>query len=277
VVCIDGRELPVSRRHTRELKDRLVARRQAELAVDTGGTLASVRVLRIFTSCAGQAHDRVPKVLTMDDRRRVLVVDDERTIAEPIAARLRAEGFAVDACHDGPSAVQAARTGAGPRDPGHHAARLRRPRGLPPGSRPRTPSGDHADARDDETDLLVGLAVGADDYLTKPFSLRELTARVHAVLRRMEKASRAGTDAPPPILVGDLEINRAERRVRRAGVEAPPHPDRVRPPGAPGQAGRGRCCRGSGCSPTSGAGPTHRGRARWTATSRRCAASWAPT
>jgi DNA-binding response OmpR family regulator len=45
-------------------------------------------------------------------------------------------------------------------------------------------------ARDDETDLLVGLAVGADDYLTKPFSIRELAARVHALLRRVERAER---------------------------------------------------------------------------------------
>ena len=44
-------------------------------------------------------------------------------------------------------------------------------------------------ARDDETDLLVGLAVGADDYLTKPFSLRELAARVHALLRRVDRAA----------------------------------------------------------------------------------------
>jgi DNA-binding response OmpR family regulator len=73
-------------------------------------------------------------------------------------------------------------------------------------------------ARDDETDLLVGLAVGADDYLTKPFSMRELTARLHALLRR---ASRATLEPPaaPPIRLGDLEINQAERRVLRGGVE----------------------------------------------------------
>ena len=157
----------------------------------------------------------------MDDRRRVLVVEDERTIAEPIAARLRAEGFAVDVVHDGPSAVQAARTGRPdlvildimlPGFDGLEVCRRVQAENPVPVIM--------LTARDDETDLLVGLAVGADDYLTKPFSLRELTARVHAVLRRMEKASRAGSDAPPPILVGDLEINRAERRVRRAGVEA---------------------------------------------------------
>ena len=86
-------------------------------------------------------------------------------------------------------------------------------------------------ARDDETDLLVGLAVGADDYLTKPFSMRELTARVHVLLRRMERA--AATPAPPAIRLGDIEINEAERRVRRAGVGRAPHPDRVRPAGPP--------------------------------------------
>src|SRR2546423_3558276 len=53
-------------------------------------------------------------------------------------------------------------------------------------------------ARDDETDLLVGLAVGADDYLTKPFSLRELAARVHALLRRGGRAARVRPPAGPP-------------------------------------------------------------------------------
>ena len=74
-------------------------------------------------------------------------------------------------------------------------------------------------ARDDETDLLVGLAVGADDYLTKPFSMRELAARVHALLRRAAGGARRARRSPT-LRLGDLEINRAERRVLRAGVEA---------------------------------------------------------
>jgi DNA-binding response OmpR family regulator len=71
-------------------------------------------------------------------------------------------------------------------------------------------------ARDDENDLLVGLAVGADDYLTKPFSLRVLAARVHALLRRTALTGAATAS----IRLGSLEINRDERRVSRAGVEA---------------------------------------------------------
>jgi DNA-binding response OmpR family regulator len=70
-------------------------------------------------------------------------------------------------------------------------------------------------ARDDETDVLVGLAVGADDYLTKPFSIRELAARVHALLRRVDRESTAQA----PIVLGELEINLAERRVRHGGTE----------------------------------------------------------
>src|SRR2546423_15106511 len=75
-------------------------------------------------------------------------------------------------------------------------------------------------ARDDETDLLVGLAVGADDYLTKPFSMRELAARLHALLRRVDRAARASCGAPPPITAAGREINRAERRVSPPGTEA---------------------------------------------------------
>jgi DNA-binding response OmpR family regulator len=152
--------------------------------------------------------------------RRILVVEDERTIADAITARLRAEGFTVDTARDGPSAVVKAH--AGRPDlvvldvmlPGFDGLEVcRRIQAERPVSVLMLT------ARGDETDLLVGLAVGADDYLTKPFSMRELAARVHALLRRV---TRSTIDSPgePPLVVGDLEINRTERRVSRAGVEA---------------------------------------------------------
>ncbi|MFC0532991.1 DUF4153 domain-containing protein [Phytohabitans kaempferiae] len=106
--------------------------------------------------------------------RRVLVVEDERTIADSVAARLRAEGFTVRIAADGPSAVEIAgqmRPDLVVLDvmlPGFDGLevcrRIQAERPVPVLM---------LTARDDETDLLVGLAVGADDYLTKPFSMRD--------------------------------------------------------------------------------------------------------
>ena len=152
--------------------------------------------------------------------RRILVVEDERAIADAVAARLRAEGFTVQVAADGPSAVEAARRT--PPDaivldvmlPGFDGLEVC-----------RRIQAEHSvpvlmlTARDDETDLLVGLAVGADDYMSKPFSMRELAARVHALLRRAAKSAPAPA-APSTLRFGDLEINQAERRVQRGGVEA---------------------------------------------------------
>jgi DNA-binding response OmpR family regulator len=156
--------------------------------------------------------------------KKVLVVEDERTIAEAVAARLRAEGFEVEVAGDGQAAVDAARRiqpdviVLDVMLPGFDGLevcrRIQAERGVPVLM---------LTARGDETDLLVGLAVGADDYLTKPFSMRELTARVHALLRRATRNSAPADPAPAEAAMlrfGDLEINLAERRVQRAGVEA---------------------------------------------------------
>jgi DNA-binding response OmpR family regulator len=147
----------------------------------------------------------------------VLVVDDEPTIAASVAARLRAEGYAVEIAHDGPSAVAA--VAATEPDlvvldvmlPGFDGLevcrRIQADRPVPVLM---------LTARDDETDLLVGLAVGADDYLTKPFSPRELAARVHALFRRIDRT----TAAPTRIVLGDLVVDPAQRRVSRGGEPA---------------------------------------------------------
>ncbi|WP_083911394.1 response regulator transcription factor [Nocardia takedensis] len=150
--------------------------------------------------------------------RRILVVDDEVTIAESIAARLRAEGFTVDLAHDGPAAVAAVRADAPdlvvldvmlPGFDGLEVCRrIQADRPVPVLM---------LTARTDETDQLVGLGVGADDYLTKPFSMRVLAARVRALLRRVERA--ADRDAAQ-IVVGDLRIDVDQRRVWRAETEA---------------------------------------------------------
>jgi DNA-binding response OmpR family regulator len=167
-------------------------------------------------------------------QRRILVVEDERTIAEAVAARLRAEGFAVDLAGDGPAAVATARR----TQPDLVVLDIMLPGfdGLEVCRRIQADRRERAGevgggaggwlgvlmltARDDETDLLVGLAVGADDYLTKPFSPRELAARVHALLRRLDRGAPA-PDPGAPIRLGELEIDWAQRRVWLAS--APVH------------------------------------------------------
>ncbi|MDT0319474.1 response regulator transcription factor [Streptomyces millisiae] len=154
-------------------------------------------------------------------QRRVLVVEDDPTIVEAIAARLRAEGFLVQTAADGPAAVETA--AAWHPDllildvmlPGFDGLevcrRVQAQRPVPVLM---------LTARDDETDMLVGLGVGADDYMTKPFSMRELVARSHVLLRRIERAAVAATTPRPgSVRLGDLEIDRTQRRVRAAGKD----------------------------------------------------------
>ncbi|MGH3368572.1 MAG: response regulator transcription factor, partial [Nocardioidaceae bacterium] len=116
-----------------------------------------------------------------DKRQRVLVVEDEPVINGAVTDRLTAEGFDVRQAYDGPTAVEIAASWAPhllvldvmlPGFDGHEVCRrVQASRPVPVLM---------LTARDDETDVLVGLGVGADDYLTKPFSMRELTARVQA-------------------------------------------------------------------------------------------------
>jgi DNA-binding response OmpR family regulator len=149
--------------------------------------------------------------------RRILVVEDEALIADAVAARLRSEGFEVHVTGDGLAAVEQARTW----DPHlvildlmlpgldglEVCRRIQRDRHVPVLM---------VTARDDETDLVVGLAVGADDYLTKPFSMRELVARVQALFRRIDAI--AGTTPTRTLCIDEgIEIDVEARRVRQDG------------------------------------------------------------
>ncbi len=150
--------------------------------------------------------------------RTVLVVEDETSIAEAVAARLRSEGFAVEIAADGLAAVEACerlRPSLVVLDlmlPGldglEVCRRIQRDRPVPVLM---------LTARDSETDLVVGLAVGADDYLAKPFSARELTARVHALLRRVERTPDQVAGAP--LRLGSIEVDLEGRHVHRDGAE----------------------------------------------------------
>lgn len=146
------------------------------------------------------------------------VIEDEEPIAAAVAARLRNEGFAVETAPDGPSGValvERLRPDIVVLDlmlPGFDGLevcrRIQQDRPVPVLM---------LTARDSETDLLVGLAVGADDYLTKPFSLRELVARIHAILRRVDRTARDGAGPRPkhPLRLRELEIDPATRRTWR--------------------------------------------------------------
>jgi DNA-binding response OmpR family regulator len=145
--------------------------------------------------------------------RRILVVEDEPVINQAITDRLRAEGFDVVQAWDGPGAVEVFGTDEPdlvvldvmlPGYDGHEVCRrIQAERPVPVLM---------VTARDDEADILVGLGVGADDYLTKPFRMRELVARIGALLRRVDRASELA--ATRPLEVGSLTIDAGARKVR---------------------------------------------------------------
>ena len=145
----------------------------------------------------------------------IVIVEDEEAIAGALAARLRAEGFAVEVATDGLRGVELCDRIAPdlvvldvmlPGIDGHEVCRrIQRERPVPVLM---------LTALDAETDLLVGLGVGADDYMTKPFSQREFVARVRALLRR---AQRSAEPAGVPIAVGPIAIDPERREVRRDG------------------------------------------------------------
>jgi len=153
---------------------------------------------------------------------KVLVVEDEIALQETLAYNLKKQGYEVETVGDGAAALHAARNGHPdiilldimlPGMDGFEVCRILRQEMSTPVLM--------LTARDDEIDRVVGLEVGADDYLTKPFSMRELLARVKAMLRRVrlirqEMAVPAGA-APPPgqtLVFENLTIDQTRREVR---------------------------------------------------------------
>lgn len=158
--------------------------------------------------------------------RRALVVDDEPSLVRVVVGYLEADGFEVDSAGDGPAGLDLARR----REPDVIVLDLGLPGmdGIEVCRQLRTFTDTYIvmlTARADEVDLLIGLAVGADDYITKPFSPRELMARIRTLLRRPRHpvpaatAGPAGAETPaePPRVFGGLVIDTAAREVTLDG------------------------------------------------------------
>ena len=157
----------------------------------------------------------------MTEPLRVLVVDDERALAEVVASYLRREGFEAILANDGPAAVAAAREAVPDLIvldvmlPGFDGIEVcRQLRGFT-----------YAyiimlTARDEEIDKIIGLSVGADDYLVKPFSPRELIARVRAMLRRPRAVVGHQDGAPEaePLTFGAMSVDTVARTVTLDGA-----------------------------------------------------------
>src|ERR671917_152008 len=143
-------------------------------------------------------------------KRTILLVEDERSIIEPLAAALEREGFRTELAGTAAEAIEKA----GKVDPdlvlldlmlpdgsGYEVTRELRSRSSVPIVM--------LTARGDEADRIVGLELGADDYIVKPFSAREVAARIRAVLRRSGETAAAvspAKDAPAPLQVGALRL-----------------------------------------------------------------------
>jgi DNA-binding response OmpR family regulator len=155
--------------------------------------------------------------------RTILVVDDEPTLRETLAEALAADGFRVLVAADGKEALACFRAERPdlvlldlmlPELSGIEVCRIiRAESGVPIVM---------LTAKDSELDKVVGLELGADDYVTKPFSLRELSARIRALFRRSEQA---GAEAPPAVVdLGRVQIDLAGHRLLRDGAALPVKP-----------------------------------------------------
>ena len=143
----------------------------------------------------------------MSDSSTILLVDDEESVQKLLTYPLERDGFRVVAARDGEEALR--QFAAGPIDLVVLDIMLPKLDGLEVCKRLRAESSVPIimlTARDDEFDTVLGLELGADDYITKPFSIREFRSRVRALLRRAG-ASRRDTPAAEPLLAGNVALD----------------------------------------------------------------------
>jgi DNA-binding response OmpR family regulator len=157
--------------------------------------------------------------------RTILVVEDDATLRETLVDALEVEGFAVIAASDGREALTRFRADRPdlilldlmlPELSGIEVCRIvRAESGVPIMM---------LTAKDSELDKVVGLELGADDYVTKPFSLRELSARIRALFRRSEQVAAPDAPAPAVVDLGRVQVDLAGHRLLRDGVSLPIKP-----------------------------------------------------
>lgn len=150
---------------------------------------------------------------------KILIIDDDEELSELVTEYLSVEGFQTESVHDGESGLKAAASGSYdlaildvmlPKMNGFDVLRnLRQTSNLPVLM---------LTARGDDMERIVGLEIGADDYLPKPFNPRELVARLRAILRRVD-AGEDGGPAAEKIQVGDLELSKTARSLHLDGEE----------------------------------------------------------
>jgi two-component system, OmpR family, response regulator len=162
-----------------------------------------------------ELREQVPSDLVPSDHGRLLVVDDEPFLRDAVTASLRFLGFDVTSAETGTGALKLARERPFdlvvldvmlPDTDGFEVVRRLRRDGL------KVPV-IFLTARDTQADKVTGLTIGGDDYLTKPFGLEELAARVRTVLRRTRRDPVAG----PVLTFNDIELDQDSYEVRRAG------------------------------------------------------------
>ncbi|MBO4495261.1 MAG: response regulator transcription factor [Clostridiales bacterium] len=151
---------------------------------------------------------------------KILVVDDEQPLVELLTANLEREGYEVISAVDGQTAIDLALRQKPnlilldwmmPGKSGLDVCRELRPKTNAPIIM--------VTAKGEEIDKILGLEIGADDYITKPFSPREVLARVKAQLRKVERSANDSSSKENVIRIGELEIDKAAYQIRRGGVD----------------------------------------------------------